>query len=211
MASSNRAPPGGLSPAPRATAPAVRPPPETCVVTIVVPLDKGHDHTTNSPNMYRVEVKMVMRDAPDPPTALEKAVSVCVRGDTAVLHLQHRTKAYENKFYETIASELKAALEQLECTSSDDDDESEKEEGDFSDDDAVHEAKRRKLEKNRDDDKKPPVPMTNEIRAEHLKSAVTRKDDDTYRRVGPLKLKPTQASLVVFWELCDEELSAGAE
>lgn len=176
------------------------------MVTVVVPLEKGHEHNTNSPNIHRFEVKLASRNATEPPTPLEKAVSVCARSDMPVIHLQHKSKPYENKYFETIASQLKAAMEQLECTSSDDDDDAKSDRGDFSDDDAAHETKRRKLDtKDRNDTS---VPMIKEIAVEHLTRSIARKEDDSYRRVKPLMLTPKQTSLVVFWELCDDELSA---
>lgn len=176
------------------------------MVTVVVPLEKGHEHNTNSPNIYRFEVKLAARNATEPPTPLEKAVSVCARSYMPVIHLQHKSTPYENKFYETIASQIKAAMEQLECTSSDDDDDEKSDAGDFSDDDSEHEVKRRKLDhKNK---KTVTVPMIKEIATEHLTQSIARKEDDSFRRAKPLVLTPTQASLVVFWELCDDELSA---
>jgi hypothetical protein len=184
---------------------AVRPPPESCVVTVVVPLEKGHEHNTNSPNIHRFEVKLAARNAPEPPSPLEKAVSVCVRSDMPVIHLQHKSTPYENKYFETIASQLKAAMEQLESTSSDDDEDAKSDKGDFSDDDTAHDIKRRKLDtKDRSDVS---VIIIKEIAVEHLTRSIARKEDDSYRRVKPLVLTPTQTSLVVFWELCDDELS----
>ena len=175
-------------------------------MTVVVPLEKGHEHDTNSPNIHRFEVKLAVRGAPEPPTALEKAVSVCVRSDMPVIHLQHKSKPYENKYFEIIASQLKLAMEQLETTSSDDDDDAKSDQGDFSDDDAVPDAKRRKTgEKNQAEAH---VPIIKEILAEHLTWSIARKVDGSYRRVKPLVLTPTQASLVVFWELCEEDVSA---
>jgi hypothetical protein len=208
MASSDRAPASSLSPPPVAGSLAVHPPPESCVVTVVVPLEKGHDHNTNSPNIHRFEVKLAVRNALEPPTPLEKAVSVCVRSDMPVIHLQHKSKPYENKYFEIIASQLKSAMEQLERTSSDDDDDDDakSDQGDFSDDDDAPDVKRRKLDpRNRSE---APVPKIKEILVDHLTRSIARKDDDSYRRVKPLVLTPTQSSLVVFWELCDEELSA---
>jgi hypothetical protein len=206
MASSDRAPASSLSPPPAATALAVRPPPESCVVTVVVPLEKGHEHNTNSPNIHRFEVKLAARNTQEPPTPLELAVSTCVRNDMPVIHLQHKSTQYEMKYLETIASQLKAAMEQLELTSSDDDDDDKSDEGDFSDDDVAHDTKRRKIEAKARNDAL--VPMIKEIEVEHLTRSIARKDDDSYRRLRPLSLTPKQASLVIFWELCDEELSA---
>jgi len=205
MASSGRAPESSLSPPPAAAALAVRPPPESCVVTVVVPLEKGHEHNTNSPNIHRFEVRLAPYCAS--PTPLELAVSTCVRNDQPVIHLQHKSTQYEMKYLETIASQLKAAMEQLELTSSDDDDDDDKsDEGDFSDDDVAHDTKRRKIEAKARNDAL--VPMIKEIEVEHLTRSIARKDDDSYRRLRPLSLTPKQASLVIFWELCDEELSA---
>jgi len=177
------------------------------VVTVVVPLEKEHEHKTNSPNIYRFEVKMATRNAPEPPTPLEKAVSVCVRGDMPVIHLQHKSIPYENKYFEIIASQIKAAMEQLEITSSDEDDDDQSDLGDFSDDeDDEPEAKRPKTDQKTQ--KNAATHMIKEIGTEQLTQSIARKEDDSFRRAKPLVLSPTQASLVVFWELCDEEIGA---
>jgi len=197
---------GCLSPPPASGT--TRPTPETCLVTLCVPLPKGHEYSTNSPNIFRFEVKFALKGME--PTELERAVTDCVlREDTPVLFLRDKKKPYKNKYYEFLSTQIKAALEQAECTDSETsaDDESE---SDFSDDDAAEggddneKSKRRKL----NDDSAAThvaIPIVRELKGEHVTRSYSRNDDGTYKRNTPVPLKPTQVSLNIFWEPNYEE------
>jgi hypothetical protein len=182
--------------------------PTACIVTFMVPLPQDHGRQTNSPDVFRVEVKLNVPESAATP--LQKAVAYCVRHNVAVLHLQHKDSPYENESFEALATELKCALEAAECATDDEDESDMSSSSDFtsdggdgsseSDDCSDSTGKRRKTTRNvskkeskdtkkakkskskeKDDKSSGPrvVPVVDTLAAPHVTLSLLRYPDDT--------------------------------
>ena len=172
--------------------------PTVLVLTVVVPLRFEHDHDTHTPNVFRMKVDL----AAEKPSQLEAAALFCVQNNVAVLHLQHKEKPYEVSAYETFASQIKQAAEDLAEAEEESDPESE--EDDFDDEPS---SKKVKKEGSSAPAASAPIetPVVRRIDAKHLTTSIARRDDGNYRKVKPLTLTEEERSLVLLWEPANED------
>jgi hypothetical protein len=172
-------------------------PSTVCIVTLVLPLPLEHDADNNAPDLFRFKVDLTSQK----PTPLEEAAKHCAATGVAVLHIQEKEKPYEVSAYETLAKQIKQAIEELGDGYEDDDDDDE-DEDDF-DDDAPASKKQKKAS---GATSAPMVmPTVRKLEAIHLAASIARHDDGSYKKTRPLQLAGNEHSLVIVWEPLSED------